>query len=241
MFKKSGIRIIAEGDGMRRFNSMVLLILAVIFSACAPTGSSQVTSQTPSVPLVGLVDIYDAETLMMAISGEATGVNIKADITIGLSSVTEFEKPGFLMVIEEGVTVTMQDNFVPVYFGNETTSGLINNGTLVLTQAFEFAMMTFENNGVIRIADGGMLVPCYSTIQNNGEVIVEAGGELRLERETTFNNVGTVTNHGIIKISYDGGAFHNLETGTLVNQKTVVSVGIYTNEGKFIGEGEPIQ
>lgn len=229
---------------MKRFVPLVSLVLIFIFifTACSVPESSQASSQASSAPLVGLVDVYDADTLMNAVrSSDTTGVNIKSDITIGLSSIEEFEKQGFLMVIEEGVTVTMQDNFLPVYFGNETTSGLINNGTLVLTKVFEFAMMTLENNGTIRIADGGMLAPCYSTIQNNGEVIIDAGGELRLERETTFNNAATVTNNGILKISSDGGVFNNLATGTLTNNKTIACVGTYTNEGKFVGAGEPLQ
>ena len=222
---------------------ILLLIFTVAFTACSAAGSSsQASSQTSSVSLEGIVDVYDTETLLAAVRGNtATGVNIKADITIGLSSIEEFEKQGFLMVIDEGVTVTMQDNFMPVYFGNDSTSGIINNGTLVLTMTFEFAETVLENNGTIRIAKGGMLAPCYSTIQNNGEVVIEEGGELRLERDTTFNNAATVTNNGTLKISSDGGVFNNLATGTLTNNKTIACVGTYTNAGSFIGEGEPLQ
>ena len=231
----------------KRLVLLLILVFTLIFVACAAGGTSsqassqQSSSQTSSL-LSGMIDVYDFETLMNAIRGsDTTGVNIKADITIGLSSIEEFEKHGFLMVIDEGVTVTMQDNFMPVYFGNDSTSGIINNGTLVLTKTFEFAETTLENNGTIRIAEGGMLAPCYSTIQNNGEIVIDAGGELRIERETTFNNAATVTNNGTLKISSDGGVFHNLATGTLTNNKTIACVGTYTNEGKFVGEGEPLQ
>ncbi|HOP10120.1 MAG TPA: hypothetical protein PK629_01365 [Oscillospiraceae bacterium] len=228
---------------MRRFVPVLLLVLVLALAACSGTAESTPTSsQTSSVVLTGMVDVYDADTLMNAVrSSDTTGVNIKADITIGLSSIEEFEKQGFLMVIDQGVTVTMVDNFMPVYFGTDSINGIINNGTLVITGTFEFAMLTFENNGTMRIAADGMLAPCYSTIVNNGEVVIDDGGELRLERDTTFNNAATVTNNGILKISSDGGVFNNLETGTIVNNKTVVSVGTYTNAGQFIGEGEPMQ
>ena len=226
---------------MRRFVPVLLLILVLAFTACS--GATEPTSsQTSSVALTGMVDVYDSDTFMNAIrSSDTTGVNIKADITIGLSSIEEFEKQGFLMVIDEGVTVTMGDNFAPAYFGSDTVSGFVNNGTLLITGTFEFAFATFENNGTIQIAGQGMLAPYRSTIQNNGEVIIDADGELRIESSTTFDNAATVTNNGILKISSDGGVFNNLETGTIVNNKTVVCVGTYTNAGQFIGEGEPLQ
>lgn len=231
---------------MKRFVAIILMSFILILTACSGTQSSQVSSQvsslTSSMPLIGNVDVYDAETLMNAVrSSDVTGVNIKSDMTIGLSSIEEFEKKGFVMVIDAGVTVTMQDNFMPVYFGSDSVNGIINNGTLVLTKTFEFAMLTFENNGTIRIMNGGMLAPGYSTIINNGEVIIDEGGELRIERETTFNNAATVTNNGLLKISSDGGIFNNLATGTIANNKTIACVGTYTNAGQFIGEGEPLQ
>lgn len=226
---------------MRRFIPVLFLIFILALAACSGT-SAPVSSQTSSAPLFGVVDVYDADALMGAIrSGDTTGVNIKADITIGLSSIEEYEKPGFVVTIGEGVTVTMKNNFMPVYFGTESMGGIVNNGTLMITGTFEFAETTLENNGTVQIASGGMLAPCYSTIQNNGEVVIDAGGELRLERETTFNNAAAITNNGMLKISSDGGVLNNLETGTIVNNNTVASVGTYTNAGRFIGEGEPLQ
>lgn len=224
---------------MKRLIPVLILILTLILAACSGAGVSA-PSQTSSALLTGAVDVYDTETLMNAVrSGDATGVSIKADITIGLSSIEEFEKHGFIMIINEGVTVTMENNFMPVYFGSESTGGIINNGTLVITGTFEFAETTFENNGTVQIKDKGMLAPCYSTIVNNGEILIDAGGELRIERVTTCNNAATVTNNGMLKISSDGGTFNNLATGKIINNKTVVSAGTYTNEGQFIGEGEP--
>jgi len=233
---------------MRRVVIAFLLAFILLLTACSGTASqassqtsSLASSQASSQELTGIVDIYDSDTLMEAIRGDtAAGVDIKADITIGLSSIEEFEKDGFLMTIDKGVTVTMGDNFMPVYFGTDTVNGIINNGTLVITGTFEFAMTTFENNGTLRIAANGMLAPCYSTIQNNGEVIIDADGELRIERDTTFNNSATLTNNGLVKISSDGGAFNNLVTGKIINNNRIVSVGTYTNAGEFIGDGEPL-
>ena len=228
---------------MKRSILVFLLILVLTLTACSKTpASSQASSLTSSADLTGLVEVYDADTLMQAIdSNTATGVEIKADITIGLSNIEEFEKKGFLMVINEGVTVTMENNFMPVYFGSDTESGIVNNGALVITGIFEFAETVFENNGTLHIADKGMLAPCYSTIQNNGEIVIDAGGELRIERVTTCNNAAAITNNGILKISSDGGTFNNLATGKIVNNNTVVSAGTYTNAGQFIGEGEPLK
>ncbi|HNX14902.1 MAG TPA: hypothetical protein PK854_12225 [Oscillospiraceae bacterium] len=226
---------------MRRFIPVLLLVILFAVTGCSKSPvSSQISSQASSQPSSSdasvLVDVYDTDALMQAIDGNtAAGVKIKADITIGLSSLKEFEKSSFVMVIDKGVTVTMGDNFAPAI------SGIVNNGTLLITGTFEFAFAVFENNGTIRIADKGMLAPYHGTIQNNGEVLIDAGGELRLDRVTTFNNAATVTNNGTLKITNDGGVFHNLAAGTLTNNKTIACVGIYTNEGKFIGEGEPLQ
>jgi len=204
----------------------------------APLDASETTEQTTaSVPAVDLgVEVKTYDELATALNDTTvTKAHISADLEIAPAEEQTFEREGFLLTIDEGVTVTIRDNFIPVFFGTENAPGLVVNGTLAVVGTLNFGGMTLLNNGTLEVLSSAILSPGMSTIENHGQVFVYAGGTIRLERGTGLKNFGTITNLGEINITSDGGSLNNAAEATLENNGNIKFDGDYQNEGFYSG------
>ena len=233
---------------MKRIFSFLLVFFLLAAIGCAspaevPTttasqDASEPTQQpTASVPAVDLgVEVKTYDELIAALNDTTVGkAHISAEMEIAPTGEQTFEREGFVLTIDEGITVTVRDNFVPVFFGTENAPGLVVNGTLAVAGTLNFGAMTLLNNGTLEVLDGGTLCPGMSTIENHGQVLVDAGGTIRLERGTSLRNLGTITNLGEIDITSDGGSLNNAAEATLENNGSVKFDGDYQNEGFYSG------
>ena len=196
--------------------------------------TEQVTASVPAVDLGVEVKMYD-ELIAALNDTTVTKAHISAEMEIAPTEELTFEREGFVLTIDEGITVTVRDNFVPVFFGTENAPGLVVNGTLAVAGTLNFGAMTLLNNGTLEVLSGATLSPGMSTIENHGQVLVDAGGTIRLERGTALRNFGTVTNLGEIDITSDGGSLHNAAEASLENNGNVKFDGDYQNEGFYSG------
>ncbi len=196
--------------------------------------TEQPTANVPAVDLGIEVRTYD-ELITAMKDTTVTKAHISADMEIAPSQETTFERDGFLLTIDEGATVTMKDNFIPVFFGTENVPGLVVNGTLAIAGTLNFGGMTLLNNGTLEVLSNATLVPGMSSIENHGQVLVDAGGTIRLERGTALRNFGTITNLGEIDITSDGGSLQNVAEATLENNGDIKFDGDYQNEGFYSG------
>jgi len=243
---------------MKRFFPMlVALILVVTSLGCAvpsatpsdaanaatssdaiPQDAAALAEQpTASMPAVDLgVELKTYDELIAALNDTTvTKAHISAEMEIAPTEELTFEREGFVLTIDEGITVTVRDNFVPVFFGTENAPGLVVNGTLAVAGTLNFGAMTLLNNGTLEVLPGATLSPGMSTIENHGQVLVDAGGTIRLERGTALRNFGTVTNLGEIDITSDGGSLQNAAEAALENNGNVKFDGDYQNEGFYSG------
>ena len=232
----------------RIFSLLIVLSLLVTFIGCAspaktptqtaPQDAGEPTKQpTASVPDVDLgveVKTYDEFTTALN-DTTVTKAHISTDLEIAPAQEATFEREGFVLTIDEGVTVTIRDNFIPVFFGTENAPGLVVNGTLKIAGTFNFGAMTLQNNGTLEVLDGGTLCPGMSKIVNEGVIQIDEGGVVRLERGTGLQNNATLTNLGELNITSDGGSLINASTGSLENNGTITFDGDYQNEGTYTG------
>ena len=204
-------------------------------SASASDATEQPVACEPGAELGVAITTYDE--LTAALRDKAIPkAHICASMEIGSFEEQTFEREGFLLTIDKGVTVTIRDNFIPVFFGSENVAGWVNNGTLNIAGTLNFGAMTLKNNGTLEILDGGTLCPGMSQIVNNGILQVEQGGAIRLERGTGLQNHATLINLGEIDVTSDGGSLINSASGILENNGTIVFDGDYQNEGTYTGE-----
>jgi len=210
---------------------------AATSSDATPQDAAAVEQPTASVPAVDLgVEVKTYDELIAALNDTAVSkAHISAEMEIAPTEEQTFEREGFVLTIDEGITVTVRDNFVPVFFGTENAPGLVVNGTLAIAGTLNFGAMTLLNNGTLEVLSGATLSPGMSTIENHGQVLVDAGGTIRLERGTALRNFGTVTNLGEIDITSDGGSLQNAAEAALENNGNVKFDGDYQNEGFYSG------
>lgn len=211
---------------------------AVTSSDAMPQDTAAATEQpAASVPAVDLgVEVKTYDELIAALNDTAVSkAHISADLEIAPTEELTFEREGFVLTVDEGITVTVQDHFIPVFFGTENAPGLVINGTLAVAGTLNFGAMTLLNNGTLEVLSGATLSPGMSTIENHGQVLVDAGGTIRLERGTALRNFGMVTNLGEIDITSDGGSLHNAAEASLENNGNVKFDGDYQNEGFYSG------
>ncbi|MEA5048333.1 MAG: hypothetical protein VB034_06930 [Eubacteriales bacterium] len=186
-------------------------------------------------------EIKNYEELVAALNDtNVTRAHISADMEISSSEEQTFEREGFILTIDEGVTVTLGDGFIMVFFGSEEEPGVVVNGTLKIQGTMDFGAMTLLNNGTLEILSGGLLAPGMSTIENHGTVSIDSNGQIRLERGSGLQNYANLVNQGTIDITDDGGSLQNLAGATLENNGHIAFNGNYQNEGVYQGaEQEP--
>lgn len=142
---------------------------------------------------------------------DVTVINIGSDIDIACKLF--FERNNDLVIyIKEGYTLTVSDEFIPVF------STIINDGAMIINGTFDHASK-FINNGSVTVRSGGTASSGMTEIYNYGTFAIDAGGTLLVERGTKFYNPGKITNNGHISIS-DGGSVSN-ESGSIVNNGTI--------------------
>ncbi|GEM_PF-1667225 len=205
------------------------------------TVSGETAEENPAAITEAAEGITDYEALLEALGDEsATSAHISADMTIAPEEASTFEREGFVLTVDEGVTVTMDDNFCMVFWGSEDTPGLVVNGTLIVTGSMDFGEITLMNSGMLEIASGGVLCPGMSTILNDGTLLIDAGGELRLERGSGLQNRGVLINNGTLNITDDGGSLTNDAGASIENNGHIAFDGDYQNSGDYTGaEAEP--
>jgi hypothetical protein len=182
------------------------------------------------------VEVKTYDELIAALNDTTvTKAHISADLEIAPATEQTFERERFVLTIDKGVTVTIRDNFVPVFFGTENAPGLVVNGTLKIAGTFNFGAMTLQNNGTLEVLDGGTLCPGMSKIVNEATLQIYKGGVVRLERGTGLQNNATLLNLGDLNITSDGGSLINAANGSLENNGTITFDGDYQNEGTYTG------
>lgn len=151
--------------------------------------------------------------LQAAVENKGTAVvTVNSDISI--ASTLTFERNNDLMIyIKEGVTLTVSDEFIPVF------CSMINDGAIIINGTFDRGACNFINNGSVTVKSGGIASSGMCNTYNYGAFNVDVGGNLLIERGTQFHNFGTVTNNGYISIK-DGGSVFN-ETGSIINNGTI--------------------
>ena len=231
----------------RMFSWLMVLCLLLAVTGCAtttvtpkeaaPQDASATEQQTASVPAVDLgIEVKTYDELITALKDTAvTKAHISADLEIAPAQEATFEREGFLLTIDEGATVTIKDNFIPVFFGTENAPGWVNNGTIRVAGTLNFGAMTLQNNGTLEVLEGGTLCPGMSNIVNDGSMQIDKGGVVRLERGTGLQNHATLTNLGELNITSDGGSLINSAEGSLENNGTITFDGDYQNEGSYTG------
>ena len=250
-FRMSWIRtkLGQKGTEMKRiFSLLIVLCLLLVFIGCVSPANSLtntasqdsgelIQQPTASVPAVDLgVAVKTFDELVAALNDTTvTKAHISTDLDIAPAQEATFEREGFVLTIDEGVTVTIRDNFIPVFFGTENAPGLVVNGTLKIAGTFNFGAMTLQNNGTLEVLDGGTLCPGMSKIVNDGTMQIDKGGVVRLERGTGLQNNATLLNLGELNITSDGGSLISTATGSLTNNGTITFEGDYQNEGTYTG------
>ena len=212
-------------------------VKAATSSDATPLDATATEQATASVPAVDLgVEVKTYDELIAALNDTTvTKAHISMEMEIAPTEELTFEREGFVLTVDEGITVTVQDNFIPVFFVTENAPGLVINGTLAVAGTLNFGAMTLLNNGTLEVLSGATLSPGMSTIENHGQVLVDAGGTIRLERGTALRNFGTITNLGEIDITSDGGSLHNAAEASLENNGNMKFDGDYQNEGFYSG------
>ena len=232
----------------RIFSLLMVLFLLLAPIGCAkpeetparatPQDTSVSTEQpSASMPVADLgVEVKTYDELATALKDTTvTKAHISADLEIAPTEEQTFEREGFVLTVDEGITVTIRDNFVPVFFGTQDAPGLVVNGTLAVAGTLNFGAMTLLNNGTLEVLSDATLAPGMSTIENRGQVLVDAGGTIRLERGTALRNFGTITNLGEIDITGDGGSLQNAAEASIENNGNVKFDGDYQNQGFYSG------
>lgn len=143
---------------------------------------------------------------------DITVINISADIDIASNFMFESDDK-LVIYIKEGNTLSISEEFI------ELGCIIINEGTMVIKGTFEHGLDNFINNGSVTVKDGGTVSSGMCSAYNHGTLIVEAGGNLLIERGTQFYNHGTITNNSYISIK-DGGSLNN-ESGSIINNGTI--------------------
>lgn len=223
---------------------LMAMLMLIIIAACGAPAPEE--SMVPSAndaaqmtPDAGIA-ISDLDGLVAALQNESvTKAHISADLTIAPESDQSFEREGFVLTIDKGVTVTIGDFFTPVFFGTETVPGIVNNGTLIITSEWNFGALTLENNGTIEIQSGALLAPGMAIIQNNNTLQIDKDAEVRLERGSGIVNDGTIQNSGTLNITDDGGSLINNENSSILNTGHIAWDGDYQNRGTYRGT-EPL-
>jgi hypothetical protein len=187
------------------------------------------------------VEVQSYDELISALNDTSVArAHISADITISSAEEQTFEREGFVLVVDEGATVTFDQGLILVFCGSDEEPGIVVNGTLKVAGTLNFGAMTLMNNGTLEVLSGGTLAPGMSTMENYGTVVVDQGGEIRLERGSSLQNFANVVNQGTIQITDDGGSLYNSPEATLKNDGHIAFDGNYQNEGTYTGgEEEP--
>lgn len=161
---------------------------------------------------------------------EITVVNIGSDINI--TSNLNFESDNNLVIyIKEGATLTVNDEFIPVF------CSIINDGSIIINDTFDHGACNFINNGTATVISGGTASSGMSNIYNYGSFIIEAGGNLLIERGTLFYNSSTISNNGYISIK-DGGSVFN-KNGSIINDGTIDLYAYFNGDiADIIGSGK---
>lgn len=229
---------------MKRFavGMMAILMLSLLAACGAP-----VPEESPMPSPFDAVATPDAGAAIADLDGLITAfkdpsisrAHITSDLIIAPESDQSIEKEGFILTIDEGVTVTIGDFFTPVFFGSETEAGIVNNGTLIIAADWNFGAMTLENNGTIEVQSGAVLNPGMATVQNNNTLQIDKGAEVRLERGSGLINDGVIQNEGTLTITSDGGSLINNDNGSILNNGHIAWDGNYQNRGAYRGT-EPL-
>ena len=182
------------------------LMDAGVFVESAYTAAKQVASGD------GGVAVSTFAELKAAVENQGISVvNIGSDIDI--AGELSFERENLVIYIKEGTTLTVSGEFIPVF------CSVINDGVIVTSGTFDRGACPFINNGSVKVITGGTASSGMSDTHNYGAFVVDAGGNLFIERGTQFYNLGTLTNNGSVSIN-DGGSVYNT-TGSIVNNGTI--------------------
>ncbi|MCE5189767.1 MAG: hypothetical protein LLF75_11405 [Eubacteriales bacterium] len=237
----------------RFFAGLFVLILVLAQIGCAAPAADrsanvdlntapQVSNDVKEPPESGSsdqdagVEIKNYDELVIALEdASVTKAHISESLTIAPTQEQTFEREGFLLTVDEGAEVMMENGFIPVFFGSEDTPGLVIDGTLKIAGTFDFGGITLLNNGMLEVLDGGTLAPGMSAIENHGTILVDPGGIIRLERGTGLLNFAKLANLGEIEITSDGGSLNNTSGATLENNGHITFRGDYQNEGTYTG------
>lgn len=147
-------------------------------------------------------------------AAQDTAVNtIYVDSDLSIDEDFLFERNNDLAIfISQGVTVTVNAGFTPVF------CTMTNDGTIIINGTFDHAC-NLVNNGTVTVKNGGTASSGMTSITNNGDFSVEEGGSLLIERGTQFLNTGSTTNGGHISVG-DGGSLDN-QSGSITNNGTI--------------------
>lgn len=156
-------------------------------------------------------------------------ISVHADFDV--SADLAFEREDDLVIrIEKGKTLTVSKTFQPVF------CSIVNDGNIVVNGTFDRGACKMANNGSVIVKKGGTASSGMADTDNTGSFTVEAGGTLLIERGTVFNNLGTLTNNGYIRVK-DGGQLND-KGGSLINDGTIDLHSTFNGDiKKILGKG----
>ncbi len=169
-------------------------------------------------------------------NGNTTLININSDLEI--TSPIDIVRDGadgntvnMVLNIEEGATLTVNENFTIVGGYN-----VVNDGTIIINGTFFRALGSFTNNGVIIVKDGGESSSAMTSIYNYGTFTLDSNSTMPIDRGSQFFNLGTITNNGYINVK-DGGSLNNMK-GTIVNNDVIDLSSFFEGDiNKITGTG----
>lgn len=178
----------------------------------AEANDAQATAAVEESPLSeNEVSVTSFEELKSA-AQDASKIDIAADIDIAEEYTLE-RSDDLEIHVGEGVSLNVSGSFELV------GCTLTNDGFMTVTGSFVYGICGLINNNVLCIQDGGTVSSGQSNAVNDGDVTVEQGGELFIERGTIFDNAGMLTNEGLISVR-DGGQLND-QGGVIMNNGTI--------------------
>lgn len=140
---------------------------------------------------------------------KVSNIYMNTDITLKKELVYEREDAPVYLHISKGSTLTVDQYFLAV------GGSIVNDGVIIVNGSFERGICELINNGSVIIKDEGTVESGMCTLNNHGNVTVETGGQLFIERGSSFNNIGELINEGYILINNGGNLFD--DGGTIIN------------------------
>ena len=196
------------------------LIGAGVFTAEEYSTAKKTIGETVSVVDSGTYEVTDGIALVKSME-EFKGAMADGDV-----SEIEFAKA---FDIDEDITVTKPILIVELSIQNSAVMTVRSEATL--------GGVILENTGSIIVTDGGFFGVYQTELRNQGQFTVEENGELELDRGGQFKNYSTLTNAGTITVTDNGGNLYNDKTGTIEDNGVINCTGYYDNQGIYTGTG----